>query len=392
MSSAPPLDAATLFAVNATSLVVFAIAYLIAWSRRSNRTYWLNLTIANIIFAIAFVMFSRRVGGGNDALLLPNCLIMVGLGFRWQAIRAFFGHRPRYLLSIILTALVAGLLSMVDQLGIALVFGSANIAIAIQIFVIMFALARERNQHLPSRWGLVFAYGVVAASSVLRVIQGWMLDRGMDSLLPADTFLDIHLLAAAVHIVASGAFSLSMAYEQGTSELQQAALRDPLTGLSNRLGLENALAQQSGSFTQPYSVMVIDIDDFKRINDIHGHNFGDAVIKRCGETIAKSLRANDLVARFGGEEFVAVLPQVSLDQARILCERVRAAIEREVVRGDDVAVQFTVSIGLSQFTAHPRSFSELIVDADKQLYRAKAAGKNRVEAAQDVKLDVVAPS
>ncbi|MBX3539102.1 MAG: GGDEF domain-containing protein [Chelatococcus sp.] len=376
-----PFDAATLFAVNAISLVVFTVTYILAWSRSFDGKYWLNLTIADAVFAVAFLMFSQRVDGSKEMLLLPNCLLVIGLGFRWQAIRSFFGHKPTYLLSIILTALVAGLLYMSDDLGTGLVFGGVNVAIAIQIIVIIHALVREQHEYLPSRWGLAIAYGVIAASSALRVMQGWMLESGMDSLLPHDVFLNIHLVAAAIHIVASGAFSLSLAYELGTHELQQAASRDPLTGLYNRLGLENALARRPDPLARQYAVILIDIDDFKHINDTRGHMVGDAVIKACGDTIKRSLRATDLVARVGGEEFVAVLPQISRDEAHTLSERVRTAVEQEEVSAGNATVRFTISIGLSHANARLGNFSELIVDADKHLYRAKAEGKNRVTSA-----------
>src|SRR5690606_1153601 len=95
-------------------------------------------------------------------------------------------------------------------------FGLTNAMIAAQIVAIMVSLALERER-LPSRWGLVCAYGVVAASSALRTVQGLLLDRGMDTLLPADIYLDINLIAAAVHISTSGAFSLSLAYERSVA-------------------------------------------------------------------------------------------------------------------------------------------------------------------------------
>lgn len=372
------LDASTLFVVNAASLLVFAVVYLVAWSRRSNPKYWLNLTIANLVLAVAFVMFSRRIEGSGEQLLLPNCLLVVGLGLRWQAIRAFFGHQPSYLLSILLTALVAGLLYGADKLGSGVVFGAVNAVIAVQIVVIVHALASEHHPHLPSRWGLILAYGIVLASSVLRVAQGWMIDHGMSSLLPVDVLLDIHLLVAAVHIVASGAFSLSMAYEQGTEELRRIALRDPLTGLLNRLGLESMLTKASQAKPPGCAVLVVDIDRFKKINDLHGHLAGDIVIQHCGQTISGTLREADFAARVGGEEFVVVLPEVSLEEASRIAERIRGAVEVSAVTVPSGTVRFTVSIGIGVSDDARWTFSELMVEADSQLYKAKTAGRNAV--------------
>ncbi|QIB34166.1 GGDEF domain-containing protein [Ancylobacter pratisalsi] len=375
------LDASTLFVVNAASLVVFSVVYLVAWSQRANRKYWLNLTIANLIFAVAFVMFSHRIDGSKETLLLPNCLLVIGLGFRWQAIRAFFGRRPTYRLSISLTVLVAALLYGSDMLGPGTVFGGVNVIIALQIAIIIYTLASERHQHLPSRWGLIAAYGVLLGSSALRVMQGWMLDRGMDSLLPADTFLDIHLIAAAIHIVACGAFSLSMAYEQGTEGLRRAALSDPLTGLLNRLGLEHELTRLVGLAPLRCAVVLIDIDEFKQINDKHGHAAGDIVIQKCSRTITARLRNIDFAARVGGEEFAIILPDVTLEEAGRIAERIRRAIELEEVTTPEGPIRFTVSAGISLSETPPHIFSQLLIEADRQLYQAKADGRNLVRLA-----------
>lgn len=378
MQASSSLDPPTLFLVNATSLLVFAVAYIVAYSRKSNRTYWLNLTVANIVFAAAFIMFSQHIGASKDALLLPNCMLVIGLGFRWQAVRAFFGHRSTYLVSFALALLVAAFLYLADLLGIGLVFGAVNVIIAFQLALIIHALASEPCRHLPSRWGLAAAYGVVLASSVLRVVQGWSIDNQMNNLLPADVFLNIHLFSAAIHIVGSGAFALSMAYEQGTEELRQIAMRDPLTRLPNRLGLDLAVERLVKSKCPACAIFVIDIDNFKQINDVHGHSTGDLVIQRCGEVIGAKLRAADFVARVGGEEFVALVRSSAIDEVMAIAERIREAAEAEELKLPGGSVRFTVSIGVSYVEGGPFSVPDMIVEADAALYEAKKAGRNRV--------------
>ncbi|MGE4373453.1 MAG: GGDEF domain-containing protein [Xanthobacter sp.] len=380
MDSRYYLDASTLFTVNAVSLSVFAITYVFAWAGHSNRVYWSNLSISNILFAIAFVMFSQRIDARNTDLLIPNCLLVIGLSFRWQAVRAFFGYAPSFVLPAFLTAVVFGLLYFARDIGSGLVFGGVNIAIATQIVVIIYTLVSERQERLPSRWGLVVAYGIILVSSLLRAAQGWLLEQGMNSLLPADGFLQIHLFSAAIHIVASGAFSLSMAYEQGAIALRWAAMHDALTGLPNRQGLDHKLGNSFRAGLGRCAVFIIDIDKFKDINDIHGHLVGDDVIRRCGRIITENLRQKDFAARIGGEEYLVIVAHLSTEQAHQSAERIRQAIENECIVVGEAKVHFTVSVGIAYTDNSHISFPEMMAQADRQLYKAKEAGRNRVHA------------
>ena len=169
--------------------------------------------------------------------------------------------------------------------------------------------------------------------------------------------------------------------------LRTQSLRDPLTGLSNRRELDElfprelarALRQQ-----QPLSVMVLDIDHFKRFNDTFGHDAGDAVLREFAHLLKKSMRIEDLVARLGGEEFVVVLPGLSAIQARELAERLRQQVQVLNVAHQGVSLgQITTSIGISQCPPYPINEQDLITRADAALYLAKNSGRNRTEVAQD---------
>lgn len=379
MESPFNLDQQTMFMVNALLLVVFAVAFAFAALGHKDRGYWGYLVASNVIFAVAFVIFSRQINGTPAALLLPNGLLVIGLGLRWRAIRTFF-RRPSSSTWFMVLSLVIGLaLLLSDFLGKGIVFGLTNAIIAAQIIAIMVSLALEREQ-LPSRWGLVFAYGTVAASSLLRVIQGLLLDRGMDSLLPLDIFLDLNLIAAAVHISASGAFSLSLAYERSVAGLRETALRDPLTGLYNRWSIEALpeIVRHRGS-RQDTALVLLDIDHFKNVNDRYGHAAGDEAIKRCAELIRYTFQDDSVIARIGGEEFVVLLPGKDVNHAYRLAEQLRAAIESEVLAFQGNTIRLTASIGISHGAAEPLSFPSLLEKADMCLYRAKSKGRNRIE-------------
>lgn len=373
------LDQQTMFKVNALLLIVFAVAFAFAGLGKRDRRYWIFLVASNLVFAIAFVIFSRRIDAPPEALLLPNGLLVIGLGLRWRAIRAFFGRPSSSSWFLLLSLIMALGLMLSDFFGKGLVFGLTNAIIAAQIIGIMIVLAMEREQ-LPSRWGLVFAYGAIAASSALRVVQGLVLDRGMDSLLPGDIFLDLNLIAAAIHISASGAFSLSLAYERSVIGLRETALRDPLTGLYNRRCIQ-AIAEICKDRTpqRDATLVLLDIDHFKSVNDTYGHVAGDEAIKHCAELIRSTFREDDFIARIGGEEFVVVLPGKDVNYACRLAETLRKAIEAEPIIFKGKRFKITASFGISHGVVDSHSFSHLLEKADTCLYRAKEAGRNCIE-------------
>jgi len=123
----------------------------------------------------------------------------------------------------------------------------------------------------------------------------------------------------------------------------------------------------------------MDIDHFKKINDTYGHDVGDLVLKTFADLIRGIIRKSDICARFGGEEFVVLLPNTDREGARVLAERIRTAVAKNPVEHGSIVIVFTVSIGISQCRKGMQSIDELIKEADIALYRAKEGGRNRVE-------------
>jgi diguanylate cyclase (GGDEF)-like protein len=168
------------------------------------------------------------------------------------------------------------------------------------------------------------------------------------------------------------------------AEMQQRsdAVLDPLTGLLNRKALGarfEEIAQQAVLTGQPVCLVACDLDHFKHVNDEHGHARGDAVLKDTAYLLRKSLRSFELVYRLGGEEFLIMLPGVSVDEGRVIAERVRAGVEEARPGGLPV----TVSLGLASATADGIAFEPLFTAADAALYEAKRRGRNRVVAHGD---------
>ncbi|MGO4333203.1 GGDEF domain-containing protein [Cupriavidus sp. 2TAF22] len=169
--------------------------------------------------------------------------------------------------------------------------------------------------------------------------------------------------------------------ERLRAEFEYLAQRDDLTGVLNRRAVLHAgsreLNNQRGS-GQPLSLLLMDIDHFKRINDQHGHLVGDRVLAHFAQTVGRALRYTDYLGRFGGEEFVVLLPRTGMEAALAMAERVRQAVEQQSAIAGQPGC--TASLGLASIEAGEATLDELLARADSALYRAKADGRNRVEA------------
>ena len=170
-----------------------------------------------------------------------------------------------------------------------------------------------------------------------------------------------------------------MQKEHAMSVLHDLAARDPLTGVANRRVAMEQLAKalsQATSRHQSLSLLMFDIDLFKRINDAHGHAMGDLVIRLASGLVKDTIRAVDFVARIGGEEFIILVPEANTAQAQILAERLRekiAALEVGVIK-----LRFTASFGVTEITDTDESFGTVLQRADQAMYRSKKAGRNQV--------------
>lgn len=158
---------------------------------------------------------------------------------------------------------------------------------------------------------------------------------------------------------------------------------DALTGLRNRRFLREHLDQalsRARTCHQPLCVIMADIDHFKAVNDTHGHDVGDQVLKEVASKMKQALREADLVARYGGEEFAFVLEETDLEQGCAVAERVRASVEELEVNSRDDLVKPTLSLGVAQLWGQDEGIRDLLKRADEALYVAKESGRNRVEA------------
>jgi diguanylate cyclase (GGDEF)-like protein len=183
----------------------------------------------------------------------------------------------------------------------------------------------------------------------------------------------------------AGQLGLGLGNVQLRDVLRQQSIHDPLTGLFNRRYMEETFerevhrARRSG---RPMSVLMLDIDSFKAQNDAFGHDAGDAVLRELGALLRASLRREDIPCRYGGEEFVLVLPDASLESAARRAEQIREAVSRlRIPVRDRVIGPITVSVGVAAFPEHGEDGHAVLQAADAALYQAKRSGRDRISVA-----------
>jgi diguanylate cyclase (GGDEF)-like protein len=193
--------------------------------------------------------------------------------------------------------------------------------------------------------------------------------------LPDATQAQLGMLA----LQAAAALVRTRLFEQA----ERLATTDGLTGLTNRRTLNTQLVarvREAQRYHRPLSLLLLDIDHFKKVNDTHGHPAGDAVLRGVSAVARAQARETDLVARYGGEELAVVLPETDAAGARAIAERLRAAVEGTAhATTEQGSLRVTVSVGVATWPGGGQTPDELLTTADRALYRAKQTGRNRVE-------------
>jgi diguanylate cyclase (GGDEF)-like protein len=313
---------------------------------------------------------------------LADVLLFIALGMIWTAARAFHGRDIRWgamcFGAVVWTAADVSH-AMPPAPAVRIMFGS--IIVAIYTFMIAAELWRERRKSLIRRWpalfvpmlhGTIFLFPVALASlGVHSLATGW---------------IAVFAIEVTLYVVGAAFIVLVLVKDRTVSRYKRAAETDPLTGLFNRRGFFAAaaalMAANRRNKLAPVSVLAFDLDKFKSINDRYGHKTGDAVLEMFSKTVQKTMRADDIIGRLGGEEFVAVISG-KLADACIAAERVRAAFEAAALSPDSPQIPVTVSIGVA--CGLPTANIDTIIErADAVLYKAKDNGRNRVEADEEL--------
>jgi diguanylate cyclase (GGDEF)-like protein len=243
---------------------------------------------------------------------------------------------------------------------------------------------RGRDEPLVSRWPAISLFFTHGALFLLRTpLTALIRAKDTDSVL-SSAWLNVLSLEAFLMTIATAFILLAMSKERTELRHKTAAMIDPLTGLLNRRAFvqdAETLLQQQIARDRPIGVLLVDLDNFKSINDRFGHPVGDKVLQVFAKTTRNNLRQTDLIGRLGGEEFIVMLADAGHDNAFLVADRLRNAFAAAAAVVDGQALYATMSIGVSVIVDPRQSLSELMTLADQALYLAKARGRNRVEVA-----------
>ncbi|MEJ2688166.1 MAG: GGDEF domain-containing protein [Gammaproteobacteria bacterium] len=325
------------------------------------------------VVALLFIL-SHGAAPWLPSLALAQAFIVAGLALCWDGFRRFSGRRPlSYRQWLVLAVVVLGWIAaaQVEQSLELRVLGNAILVAVLSALIARDLLTAPEPVPLAMR-ATGWAY---AANTVFFLVRTRAADHSVGTAGPLNP--DIAVTLGMV----------LMAAERLQADLDSQANRDPLTGALNRRAFsliaekETARARRYG---QPLSVLIMDLDKFKQLNDRLGHDGGDALLCAFVDVTGKILRGEDVFCRFGGEEFVALLPDTSARQALVAAERLRAACAKESAISADLRntepFALTVSIGIGEL-APDEDIESLIRRADAALYRAKGMGRNRCELA-----------
>jgi len=202
------------------------------------------------------------------------------------------------------------------------------------------------------------------------------------------TIREVHGLNRGLEITQDNLHEKNQALEMANMRLEALATTDPLTELPNHRTVMKQLSDDLGHARRsqrPLSVLFFDADRFKRVNDTYGHGAGDAVLCQIGERASSVLRAGDMLGRFGGEEFVIVLPEADVEEARVVAERVRMTVAAEPMATLQVegGIAMTVSIGIASYPMEGDCEQDLLTLADEAMYVAKRLGRNQVRSVDE---------
>lgn len=244
-------------------------------------------------------------------------------------------------------------------------------------------------------YGMFYPAGGLPADRVLDRLHeadrnGWSMDEGWRVRADGSRFWGSCLIAPAQtadevqpeHQTYSLILRDFSDHREAAEAARQSVSCDHLTGLANRRAFFEAAALEMQRWTRlprPLSIMMIDADHFKRINDTYGHIAGDAVLRHLAAALSANFRTVDVVARIGGEEFIALLPGATLEMAESVAHRVCRCLDSQSVEVEGTPIRYTVSIGVATMDADAADINGLIKRADAAMYAAKANGRNRVE-------------
>jgi diguanylate cyclase (GGDEF)-like protein len=377
--------------------LILGALLLFAWRRDQSTRALLWWGTSYLLGATSFALLAAR-GEIPDVLSIEvaNAATLSSYACLLAGARAFNGRETPptvFLVAPLIWLIAMQVPAVVADINLRIVVVTSCQCIFLALTVYEFW--RERAEPLLSRWPaiIVLVSQMVALSVRVALVILTPLTATHD-FFRSPTFA-VMAFTTVLYTITVAFLLLSMTKERGELRHKTAALVDPLTGLANRrafLADADEFMSRNGKRGEPLTVMLADLDRFKAINDRFGHAVGDHVLRVFADMVRRTLRAQDLSGRMGGEEFAFLMPGTGAAEAARIAERIRAHFADAARSVDGHAVAPTVSVGVATTSASSVQLADLMAAADRALYRAKAEGRNRVAVVDCDAPDEGAPS
>ncbi len=378
------LDLRTIYAILAITFLLMGIVQVAAFLTGRFVRCVLHWALSNLLLGLG-TGFVALGGTGHDIMTygLGDALAIAGGILLVVGVRSFAGlptHGPRYaMISACMAVVVLFLSSRADDIHLRTVLVS-GLFVVLDILILMNVVKVARREDLITGWILACIFSITATMFVIRGIMALRGDLNGGSVFDTspEAYQWIAATGSALVSIRSMVLLLMVA-ERGQRRILRRSQQDALTGLLNRNGLFSHYSDlRHGAPAQTQlTVLMIDLDHFKDVNDTHGHKAGDDILRHFAISARRSTREGDILARLGGDEFVILLPNTSVPDALTLGER----LQREFVATQPkLSVQPTLSIGAATGELSRATLDNLLTRADEALYRAKRGGRARVAA------------
>ena len=381
------LDMRTMAFASSVSGFLMAATMLGIYQAGMRARAMLDWLVAGLALGAGYLVGTLSLVGafplsGSLAAGLANFLISIGHMFVLVGIQRYLGNRSRtgLLLGVTAALFVAGLIltPLRESLGMRiLVYSILHMVLSAWAGVLLWRSERAgmRAYHRMAA-AVLLGFSVVTAVRFLVAVA----PAGAIPIGQGDMQTVAFLAAMIFGFLLTMAFAVMM-FREKQVELADLAEKDPLTGMNNRLSLDaiaDRYMQRAERHGRPLSIMLFDLDYFKRVNDEFGHQVGDRVLSEIARRIDQVIRGEDVAFRFGGEEFLALLPGASLAQAEQIAERLRMTIAEEPIEIDEHRLHLTASFGVVQYLPGRENWDACVRRVDEALYRAKRGGRDRI--------------
>ena len=372
------LDVPTLAFVAVCLAATLGVFLIVTWlQQRSVRAFaWWGS--AYLIGASSMALWSAPTPIVRLPGEIPGALMFFACGMIWNGVRVFQGRRllPAAAFAGAIVWLVGVQLPLFAEGGVARIALGAAV-VAAYTYAIAHELRRERRKQRQSRTAAFIVPSLHAGIFLLPLAMRAFLPRVL-----AESWITVFALESIIYAVGLAFIVLAMVKDHHVYIYRNAATIDPLTELFNRRAFyegATSLCAEQAKCGEPVSMLMFDLDHFKSINDRFGHAVGDVALQTFAQVARNGMREGDIVARLGGEEFVAIVPAPA-DTACRIAERLRTAFQAAGVVIAGRAMGATVSIGVATSHVPVTDVDRLMERADAALYRAKRGGRNRVQA------------